>query len=510
MTAWFFGDSFDTYNHVSDLIAGTYWDAWDIYHEPNLSFVSGRFSNGKAIQTFTGYWYKTSGSNDSIHHISMSVYIPEDQQFLFGTRQTFGFKLYDDSNIQCSLFFDESGNIQISSGDNTGSPIATYLYAIGYTKTWYNFEIEIVIHNTDGSIIIRKNGNTVPDFTVTGINTRAGSSNNYANKIWLGVNPAYGFCLDDFLWRSDPTIVPWVGDIRCYVRRPSSDVSVTWTPSSSSIIVQPVLGGVGSLSTGLGTPPLVRYLSFTSPYDGVLDSIALSISTSSTGTISSVIYASSNNSPTGSPIATATPVTNPSSGLCTFNFPTPLNVSRETAYWFAFQSTSNSISAFQIDSSSHDKAIYTYLETNDWSHSFPITDPTSLYPGTPFWIQATITPTSGANAPMVCDMTVDGTLSYVSTTSVGAYDFYHVSNISSVPSNIIGVVTRGFISKSDSGSRVATIQLKSGSTVVQASYPSLTVNWGWVWRADQVDPNTGSAWTASAVNNSQIGPILIS
>jgi len=506
MTNWFFGDSFDSYATQDDLKAGAYWDVWDQYHSPNMNLFPGRFQGGKSLSLTIGNIYKTSNSNDSIHHISMSVYNPQNLFDPSLSRLCAGFKLYDGENIQCSVFFDQLGNIQIYSGDVNGTLIATYLYAMGYVKTWYNFEIEIVISNTTGSITIRKNGNTVPDFTISNVNTRAGSSNSYANKLWLGTNYVSEFYVDDFLWRSDTSSVPWVGDIRCYIRYPSSDVSASWTPSNNVVLIQPSLVGYESGGMQPGGPPNVYYLPFIASYTGSVGTISLRVSTGSNETLQGVVYASANGIPTGSPIATSNSVISPTVGLCNFTFSSPFSVSQDVQYFFAFQ-CSGTVTYISIISS--DDKCYICWESNDWVNPFPVTNP-SLTTGQKFWMQVTLTPASGVNAPMVCDTTADGTLSYLSTTSVGAYDFYHVSSISYTPATIVGVVTRGFISKSDSGSRVATVQLKSGSTVVQAPYPSLTVNWEWAWRVDQVDPATGSAWTASAVNNSQIGPILIS
>jgi len=509
MTAWFFGDSFEAYTQASDL--NGYWDSWDEYHVPYIFICDGRFPLSQALRLGSGNLVKTSNSNDPIHHISLTIRYP--QTYLDDARINETIKLYDGSSIQCSLGFDGFGNIKVFSGDVDTTLIGTYAYAVGYVNKWYNFEVEVIIHNTNGSVIIRKNGNTVPDFTLTNVNTRAGSSNNYANKVWLGLDyQNYNSDTDVFLWRSDPTSVPWVGDLRCYGRYPASDSSIAWTASGETIVFQPAPGSAGGVNySNVVSNDRISYLPFIAPYTGALNSISLNIPSSSSATIQGVIHASSNSLPSGSPIATATSITSPVIGINTFTFSSPITVIQGTQYWFAFQASSDTYISWAYDESGlfHYGRYQPLYSQNFSGITFPATNPSDFTNENQFWMQLTLTPASGINAPMVSNSVLLSS-TYISTSSVGNYDFYNLSTISDTPSEIIGIVTRGFIAKSDSGSRVATVQLKSGSTVVQASEPALTMNWSWVWRADQVDPNTGLTWTAEAVDASEIGPILVS
>ena len=82
-----------------------------------------------------------------------------------------------------------------------------------------------------------------------------------------------------------------------------------------------------------------------------------------------------------------------------------------------------------------------------------------------------------------------------------------IGSIASTPATVIATTVRAYAQKSDAGVRTAAVQLKSGATV--AASPTLTLStpgWGWAWRTDLTDPNTGAAWTPAAVNNAQIGP----
>jgi hypothetical protein len=72
----------------------------------------------------------------------------------------------------------------------------------------------------------------------------------------------------------------------------------------------------------------------------------------------------------------------------------------------------------------------------------------------------------------------------------------------------VAVTTRGFVQKSDAGTRNGAVQMKSGSTTVQSTSIALSTSWQWLWRTDATDPATGSTWTPVAVSNVNIGPVV--
>ena len=75
---------------------------------------------------------------------------------------------------------------------------------------------------------------------------------------------------------------------------------------------------------------------------------------------------------------------------------------------------------------------------------------------------------------------------------------------------IATVTMRGYMQKSDAGTRTAAMQLKSGATIVASPTLTLTTfRLAVAWRMDLTDPNTGAAWTAAAVNTAQIGPTVV-
>ena len=113
------------------------------------------------------------------------------------------------------------------------------------------------------------------------------------------------------------------------------------------------------------------------------------------------------------------------------------------------------------------------------------------------------------NADAVSELQQDAAYSFVYSSTNGHADFYSIGSIGVVPAGTLGVVTRGYFTKSDAGTRNATVQVKSGGTTVQGVSTTFVPGvWTWVGRADLTDPATGAAWTAPAVNNINIGPVI--
>jgi hypothetical protein len=342
---WCFGDSFDLYTAIAETAAG-YWDT--LASTP--AFVTGRFSGGRAISfSSTGQSLtKASGANDAVHHLTVAF---QQTAALSGTTLGGYLELFDGATAQCSIVFRSDGAILLTSGGPAGTALATYTGAVTLQNQWFAFEFEVVINNITGSFKVRTNNATSDSFSATGLNTRGGTANNYANKLQLGEQQTINAHLfDDILWRSDPSSVPWLGDIRCYARMPASDAAVQFSR----------LGGATNFS-------------------------------------------------------------------------------------------------------------------------------------------------------QVSEAHQDGATSYVFDNVVSHNDLYGIASIPVTPASVVAVTTRGFAQKSDAGSRTGAIQLKSGGTTVQSTNGStLSTTFAWVWRADQTDPATGAAWTPTAVNNLQIGPVVVS
>jgi hypothetical protein len=175
-------------------------------------------------------------------------------------------------------------------------------------------------------------------------------------------------------------------------------------------------------------------------------------------------------------------------------------VTKGTQYWIGWDSDTTS-GNWSIQS-----AAAGFTSTTAYS-SFPVASPSGSAAAGPV---CTLTQTIGSNATLVNEAQQDGTTSYVYDSTVNDADLYTIASLTPQPASVVAVTTRGFIEKSDAGTRTGTVQLKSSSTTVAAPTATLSTSFGWVWRIDTTDPHTSATWTASAVDGAQIGPKVIS
>jgi len=104
-----------------------------------------------------------------------------------------------------------------------------------YTPNVWNWvSIKVVTHSTTGSIEVKVNG--VTRLSLTGINTRGQTSNNYVNKIGVGVtgNDVY---MDDMVWmdNSGSTLNDHLDEVTIRTYYPTANSTpMDWTASAGS------------------------------------------------------------------------------------------------------------------------------------------------------------------------------------------------------------------------------------------------------------------------------------
>jgi len=488
--AFVFGDGYDLYAAFSDAIAG-YWDSGVA---PGGGLVTGRFTGSRGLG-----WNSTTGSltkastvtTDPVHHVIVAF---QQTAALSGTTLGLYIQLLDGTTGQCCIVFRSDGAILLTSGTPGGTVLATYTGAVTAANSWFAFEFEVVINNATGSFTVRKNGNTSNDFTLGSLNTRV-SANNYANKVTIGMNAAVNAQLiDDFLWRSDAASVPWVGDIRCYTRMPASDVQHQFSGAPMTATAG-TAGAGGAITAGSARYPNAT----TAPCNGTIGTATVSLNAGYTGNMKCAVFAY-NAGAVGAVLATATAISNPVTGVNTFTFPTPATLTKGTVFFLGFCSDTSS-GTWNATGTSGLSSATSYA-------SFPVSSPsTSTLQQAPL-STAVFTATDGTS--LVNETQQDGATSYVFDSTVGHNDLYAIAAITGTPTSVVAVTTRGFVEKSDAGARSGALQLKSGATTVQSTTTALGTSWGWLWRTDTTDPNTGATWTATAVNSISIGPNLIS
>jgi hypothetical protein len=491
--AYFFGDGFDLYALPADAING-YWDSGTT---SNATLAAGRFSGSRGLSFSSGggpvSFVKSSGVNDAVHHFVVAF---QQTQALSGTTAGFCLELFDGATAQCTVVFRSDGAILLTSGGPLGTTLDTYTGAVTATSTWFAFEFEVVINNTTGSWAVRKNGNTSNDRAAGGLNTRT-SANNYANKIQIGQqNAVNAQFVDDLLWRSDASSVPWVGDIRCYTRMPSTDTGAVWT-RPSTFQMQPYFGATATQASANNS---ARYTPFTSQ-GGTIGAVALTIGANMTGNVKCAIYASTAGQPSTVIQSATAAITNPTIGTSTFTFSPAVSIAKGTPFFVAICADNATANFFTVATT----APYGTggLTGTTTYASFPVANPTTLASTNAHGVFPVVTP--AANADAVADVYEDSAASYVYSSNVGDTDRYTITSISGTPGTVLGVTTRGYFQKSDAGTRNVAVQLTSGGTTVESTSTALNTTWGWVYRNDLVDPATSAAWTATGVNNASIG-----
>jgi hypothetical protein len=493
-----FGDSFDLYSVPAD--ASGYWDGYAAGGGPSL--VAGRFSGSQAFSMATNaQLIKASSSNDAIHHITLAYL---QTAALSGTTQGPFFTFRDGGTAQCTVAFRSDGALQLLSGGNGGTVLDTWTGAVSLANQWFAFEIEVVINNASGSWTIRKNGNTgTPDHTLGSLNTRGGTANNYAQQIFISMGTGFGAYLDDLLWRSDPASVPWLGDIRCYVRMPSSDAQAQM--SRSGVPAQAVTNGTGVYNAwGANT---AHYFQFTATYSGQVATATWNTGGSASGTanVKCAIFTDNAGVP-GTLLATSNVIANPVVNQQTVTFASPPTLVAGQTYWFA-ENQDGSYSANAQSVAGSPSLQVTSSPFSTWPASNPsLTGSTSGVNQHAFTLNYTLTGNYGA----VQELHQDALATYVYDFTVGHNDLYGIAAIPGpAPPSVVCVTTRALAQKSDAGSRSGAVQLKSGSATVQSPSSTLVAgSWAWLWRTDFNDPNTSAPWTVANVNNVQIGPVL--
>lgn len=490
--SFFFGDGFDLYALPADAING-YWDSGNL---SSVTLFAGRFAGSRSFGPFglgVLNLVKSSGQNDAVHHLVVAI---QQSSALTGTT-VYGFlQLADGATAQCTVVFRSDGAIILTSGGSGGTTLATYTGAITAINTWYAFEIEVVINNTTGSIAIRKNGNTSNDFSLGSLNTRGGTANNYANRLNVGSGSVtQAQQIDDLLWRSDASSVPWVGDIRCFTRMPASDVAAVWSRGGASTLTQSVGGG----SSVVISTTVARLTPYTVNYPGSIATVTIVAQGAVSGNIKAAIYADN----AGAPGAVLASLAGQAivAGNNVFTVSPTLAVTTGQRIWLACMADTASGSWTTLTGS-------TVGVTASASYAtFPQANPVPTVSQAPVSSAFTYA-TATANYALVQEPQEDGATSYVFSSNVSDTDRYGIASISATPATVLGVTTRAYCQKSDAGTRNVATQLTSGGTTVESTSTALNTVWQWIYRTDTVDPATSAAWTATSVNNATIGAIV--
>lgn len=500
MCAWLFSDGFDFYSIAADVT-----ERWDSGSITNLvATASTAFGVGQAAIPNNAGLTKAWGSNDGT--IYANIRHKQVAGTLAGNYVALSF--LDGTNAQVTLRWNEDGSITVHSGGVIGTTLGTYSAAFA-SSAWDSWQVKIVIHNTTGSVEIRKNGSASPiGAALTGVNTRAGSTNAYANKLTMITSASAGnnHQVDDLFLNSGTGADPatWPGDLRAITNTPNATAQAQFSQSPSSTTWGQTTAS-GSSASGQAANTLAWY-KVTAPFTGTVSQIAMNLAAAITGKLNVALYDDTAGAP-GSLLAQGTEKTNPAAGTQTFALGSSQSVVKGASYWMAFWSNAITSSGFFNGGSGLTRmtAALTYSAT------FPSTGAgagsLSTAANGPYF-GADLTSISSAS--LVGDTTQDGDTSYVFSATVGQEDLYSFPSLASLgvtPAAITGVLPFAICKKSDSGARTIDVRAKSGVTDTQAATTaSPSLSYSFLGGFLPTDPNTSAAWTTGGVDALQVGP----
>lgn len=494
-------DGFDFYGALLDLTQN-YWDIADQGATAFLDTANTRFGLGQCYGS-TGsssllYLEKAIGSNEATLFWAGAFYF--NDPFTGTTTSGLQLRYVDNVTTQCTVQFSQDGAIRVYRGDQTGTLLATFTGAFG-AQAWVQFQVKVVVDGAAGAVYIRKNGATSDTYSVTGLDLTS-TANNFATKVqvfsrFTNVN------MDDFWWYTGSGAIPndFIGDVRAVPIMPNSDNSVAFTPSGATI----PSGNQTNTANKTFTANTQITLGSFEGRDGTAGTAILQFNLALTGNIKAAIYDS--DGPSGAPLtllAASNQVTNPGTGQNTFTFASPPTLIRAHTYWLALLSDTSLTNGLNAKAG----AVTQYSNSRTYGSGFLSPWTATLLSALTAVAWAVITP--AGNYPFVEDRQEDGDLTYVSSSSPGAVDLYGNPGLPITPQSIIGLSVRSFQRKGDAGARSGQVRLKSGATTVDGASVPLGTTYGNVYKIQDVDPNTGVAWTASGILNALFGPRVAS
>ncbi|MBR0871197.1 hypothetical protein JQ633_12570 [Bradyrhizobium tropiciagri] len=485
-------DSFDFYSSNSDMVVvGGSWAT------ANTNLSSGTpYGVGRSMGSSSTSISSNAFSNESTIYLAFAVVLSDN---ITGTNSQGAFvTLGETAGSQVTLQWAYDGNFYVRAGGTTGTIIGTWPHGM-VKNLWAHYQVKVVINDTTGSVELRKDGNPTNNYTLTGVNTRNGTANAYANKISIASSGGMG--LDDLFVNSASGAAPtsWPGQLRSMQLMPTADTA------QKDFVPSAVTSVVGTNSTAntqsLNANTIYFQPSAVTAVGGTASKITAKLNAGFTGKMKCALYTDTSGLP-GTLVAQTSEVINPVTGDNDFAFTSPPALVDGNSYWIAFWTDTAAV----LNTASGGTTKAQALNYATASGNFPSTVTTGSGVGGTSSVRLSI---ATANYSQVNDPQQNGDTDYVSGSAAGNVDLYDLADIPGTPTAIVAVITRALLKKSDAGSRTATTRLKSGGTFQDGATLTLTTSYQWQSQVLPVDPDTGSPWSVGAVNALQIGPKVV-
>lgn len=483
--ATIFCDSFDLYASINDMLttAGGPWTS------------NGNGSLGTITQFSTGqyYTYSTNGSatftsatNETTIYGSIRL-----KPNTTGSITNYGYISFNDAGTaQCTIRWNTDGSVNLYGGGPSGTLLQSFA-SIYTSSVWNSFQFKVVIDNAAGSIELRVNGSGTNAITKTSVNTRAGTTNAYANGFTMG-NSGTNVNFDDFYLNntSGNNPVSWPGDIRAIQQVPSAVTSSTFSrvQGTTSQVVY-ANGGANTFNANTAV-----YGQFTMTASFVVNSVSFLMNSNLTGNVKFAIFDNTGTGGTpGAIMATSNAVNNPTTSGSTATFISPPTLAAGT-YYLGVDQDANASFRYWGSATGY---------TNALSYSsFPTANPgslsvTGLFPYTTLNF-------ASSNQSCISEKTQDGDTSYIYSGTVQE-DTYTMSQIST-QYGVVAVQYAVMWRKDDAGTRTARISTAANgsSDTALITNSALTTSYLWQFATFEKDP-TGAYWTPVTVNGQTLG-----
>jgi len=412
-----------------------------------------------------------------------------------------GISFLDAGTAQCSLTINSTiGTISLRNGGQNGTAAATSAGSIIANSVHY-LEWDITFSNT-GSYQVWLDGvnlfSGTADMTTT--------TNNFCNQIQFvnSLSSSVIMTIDDF-YLFDTT-----GTTNNAVLLTSPRIETTFPASDNTVqfaVAAAALGSPVSRSAQINAlvAPGMFLRRFTTSVICTLNSIGvLPVANAPTINWRALIYADngSGTAPT-TLIASGPAVMGAVSGVViSLPLTTPPSLSANTMYWLGFMQDAT-LNMAQIDN-----AASGFRASVTFTSGAPPTAP-AMSGGQPtFVVWGNVSGITGNNWYGANQQPPAGLYNYVSDSIVGHEDLYNFPALSTPPAFVYAVAVKGYLQRSDTGSRTISLRTRSGATDGGGNLTGQNIapgSFNWFGSGFETNPNTGTAWTPVTLNAAQSG-----
>lgn len=511
-----FVEGFDAYNSVSNSTAGSTASGNWIWGGDGCSLVAGRYGGqalfkvGSASSGDSGTGYNLYNNFGSITQGCLGFAF---RTSIFPTNTSTCFLYLTTTNLasQLALRVGPSGEIVVARTNggvqgSIGTILGTTANNVIALGAWNYIEMEFVISDTVGVINLYVNGQSL--LSLSGVDTKTNATLSTVTTVYLGDNTSIvgkgSYTFDDMYITDTPARL---GEQRIETLYPSADTAqLQWLPGESFNLGANTTASTSAFATKgdiFTCAANVTLNSVTSYFGAVAQSVKLGVArltSANPGTVAEVLYESS--------------VVNLSSTAMNSTFSVPnIALTSGNVYGIYFTRTDgDGTSVLSIPNPSTAAPILSdQAGTLTWNSSARVADNNigvgdSLFYQTTSYVPMTLGLASfTANNYALLDSTLLTSNAFVSSNTVGNYDLYDFTNLSTTPTSISAVTVGALAQKDNVATRAVATTVKSGSSTTDGSNVYLNGGFNVSQRLFNTDPNTSSAWTASAVNAIQAG-----